>query len=101
MSRRREEPHGAFKFQAVRILSGGSLMFMGVINPDDAFMKNFINPTRSGGLTAEMLASLDEPLQRRTNRVHWQGIASYIIRRATQGRRWTFNAVVLYIKEEP
>ena len=91
-------PHGYLEFKAIQTDDSGRVVYIGVMPVFPLIDRNFITPVASEGLTSEILkkARQSEPVQRRTNAAHVQGILDYIVEEAEAGHPWTFNSIVLY-----
>lgn len=95
-------PRGYLDFKAIRTEDSGRVVYIGVMPIFELIDRNFITPVESEGLTPEILkrAKQNEPVQRRTNVAHVQGILDYIVEEAEAGNPWTFSSIVLYSTEE-
>lgn len=91
-------PRGYLDFKAIKTEDSGRTVYIGAMPVFDLIDRNFITPVASEGLTPEILKKVkqSEPVQRRTNAVHVQGILDYIIEEAEAGNPWTFSSIVLY-----
>jgi len=95
-------PRGYLDFKAIRTEDSGRVVYIGAMPLFDLSDRNFITPVASEGLTPEILknAKLNDPVQRKTNAAHVQGILDYIVEEAKAGNPWTFSSIVLYSTEE-
>jgi DGQHR domain-containing protein len=95
-------PRGYLDFKAIRTEDSGRVVYIGAMPIFDLIDRNFITPVASEGLTPEILKKVkqNDPVQRRTNASHVQGILDYIVEEAEAGNPWTFSSIVLYSTEE-
>lgn len=93
---------GYLDFKAIKTEECGRTVYIGVMPIFELVDRHFITPVESQGLTPEILkrGKQDEPIQRKTNAAHVQGILDYIVEEAENENPWTFNSIVLYSKEE-
>jgi len=95
-------PRGYLDFKAIKTEDSGRVVYIGAMPVFDLIDRNFITPVASEGLTTEILKKVkqNDPVQRRTNAAHVQGILDYIVEEAEIGNPWTFSSIVLYSTEE-
>ncbi len=95
-------PRGYLDFKAIRTEDSGRIVYIGAMPIFDLIDRNFITPVASEGLTPEILKKVkqNEPVQRKTNVTHVQGILDYIVEEAEAGNPWTFSSIVLYSTKE-
>lgn len=95
-------PRSHLAFKAIRTEENGRVVYVGLMPVLDLIDRNFITPVASEGLTPEILTNVtqSEPVQRRTNAAHVQGIVEYIVNEAEADNPWAFNSIVLYSTEK-
>jgi DGQHR domain-containing protein len=95
-------PRGYLDFKAIRTEDSGRIVYIGAMPIFDLIDRNFVTPVASEGLTPEILKKMkrSEPVQRKTNVAHVQGILDYIVEEAEAGNPWTFSSIVLYSTRE-